>query len=349
LTALPEVKEITVERYKHTDKCHWDRFVAEGKNSTFLLQRNYMDYHADRFVDHSLIVWREAQIVAVLPANLTSENTLVSHQGLSYGGFVFRRDVTLLGALEICQATLQFLQDRSIKKLVYKRVPSFYNTLPDGEMDYAMFLLDARLVRRDTAAVLTQADRLPVRRGKKSMINKGKRSGLIVKEDTDLESFWSRILEPRLHTKYGVKPVHSIEEIRLLADRFPRNIRLFSAFLEDKAVAGNLIFETPTVAHIQYSAIHPDGEPIAALDVLSDWLVQVEYKDKRFIDFGICNESNGRVLNHDLMRSKEGFGARTYVHDFYEVNTTQHPRLLSVLSRNTYESSHEARSPMLVA
>jgi len=349
LAAFPEVQKLTVERYKHTDKCHWDRFVAEGKNSTFLLQRNYMDYHADRFVDHSLIVWREAQIVAVLPANLTSDNTLVSHQGLSYGGFVFRRDVTLLGALEICQAALKFLQDRFIKQLVYKRVPSFYNTLPDGEMDYAMFLLDARLVRRDTAAVLTKADRLPIRRGKKSMINKGKRSGLIVREDTDLRSFWSQILEPRLQTKYGVKPVHSIEEIQILADRFPNNIRLFCAFLDDKAVAGNVIFETPTVAHIQYSAIHPDGEPIAALDVLSEWLVQVQYKDKSFVDFGICNESNGRILNHDLMRSKEGFGARTYVHDFYEVDTTQHPRLLSVLPRTAEVSNDETRRPMLAA
>jgi hypothetical protein len=298
LAASPAIQELTVERYQHSQKPNWDRFVAEGKNSTFILHRDYMDYHADRFNDHSLIVWREGQIAAVLPANLTSDNTLVSHQGLSYGGFVLRRDVTLLGALQICQAALQFMHGRSIKKLIYKRVPSFYNTLPDGEMDYAMFLLDARLFRRDTAAVLPQADRLPIRRGKKSVINKGKRSGLLVREDKDFKSFWSQILEPRLRAKYGLKPVHSSDEIQLLADRFPQNIRLFSTFMDDRPVAGNVVFETPTVAHFQYSAIHPEGELIGALDVLSEWLVQVEYKNKRFVDFGVCNENNGRMLNH---------------------------------------------------
>ena len=33
----------------------WDAFVGASKNGTFLLTRPYMDYHADRFTDHSLI------------------------------------------------------------------------------------------------------------------------------------------------------------------------------------------------------------------------------------------------------------------------------------------------------
>jgi hypothetical protein len=85
------------------------------------------------------------------------------------------------------------------------------------------------------------------------------------------------------------------------------------------------------------------------LDVLSEWLVQVEYKNKSFVDFGVCNENNGRMLNHELMRSKEGFGARTYVHDFYEVDTGQHLRLLSVLPRIPELSTEEEPRPMLAA
>jgi len=310
-----------VERYSPSQSIEWNRFVAAGKNATFLFNRDYMDYHADRFVDHSLIVSFDGQWIALLPANLRADGVLVSHQGLTYGGFVFKRDIHLAQALEATHAVMVALRAIGIDRLVYKRIPLFYNSLPDGEVDYAMFLLGARLVRRDTAIVVKTTDRLPLRRGKKSRINKGIRVGLQFRLDGDFEPFWSRVLGPRLAGKYGLEPVHSVDEIRLLAARFPGNILQFSAYLEDRIVAGVTIFETPMVAHVQYSAIAAEGEPLGALDALYEWLIGNRYKDKAFFDFGICNENDGQALNHSLLRSKEGFGARAYCHDFYEIRT----------------------------
>lgn len=40
----------------------------------------------------------------------------------------------------------------------------------------------------------------------------------------------------------------------------------------------------------------------------------------KYFDFGISNENNGRFLNRGLIAQKEGFGARTIVHDFYELS-----------------------------
>ena len=39
-----------IVRYSAEEKEHWDRFVRHSKNGTFLLQRDYMDYHAERFL-----------------------------------------------------------------------------------------------------------------------------------------------------------------------------------------------------------------------------------------------------------------------------------------------------------
>ena len=39
----------------------WDDFVRRSKNATFLHLRNYMDYHRDRFVDHSLLFYQNGQ------------------------------------------------------------------------------------------------------------------------------------------------------------------------------------------------------------------------------------------------------------------------------------------------
>src|SRR2546423_15660713 len=75
-----------VQRYSARLKAAWDEFVAKAKNSTFLFRRDYMEYHADSFSDHSLMLYEGSKLVAVLPANLYGDGTLVSHQGLTYGG-----------------------------------------------------------------------------------------------------------------------------------------------------------------------------------------------------------------------------------------------------------------------
>ena len=40
---------MTIIPYSINRKEVWDQFIAQSKNGTFLFQRNFMDYHADRF------------------------------------------------------------------------------------------------------------------------------------------------------------------------------------------------------------------------------------------------------------------------------------------------------------
>ena len=46
--------------------------------------------------------------------------------------------------------------------------------------------------------------------------------------------------------------------------------------------------------------------------------------DKTYFDFGISNEAGGLKLNKGLSYWKECFGAHTYVHRFYEIETANH-------------------------
>ena len=322
---------ISVERYAPERKEVWDRFVNASKNATFLFYRDYMDYHSDRFTDHSLLIAKDRELLAVLPANLTTDNTLISHQGLTFGGLVVSTGAALADVLESLQAGLEFLHTQGIEKIIYKRIPRFYSTLPDDEVDYALFLLEARLSRRDCALVIAQQNRLPLRKGRKSEISKARRFGVRVVEEVDFAPFWERVLVPRLSNRYGVKPVHSLAEITLLASRFPQNIRQFSAYCGDQILAGTTIFETPLVAHAQYSGVTEEGQKVGALDAVYGWLLSERYKDKRYFDFGICNDRDGRLLNHGLLSWKEAFGGRSYVHDFYEVAARNFSRLEPVL------------------
>jgi len=326
-----EPRSILVERYAPSRRALWDAFVTAGKNSTFMFLRDYMDYHADRFHDHSLLIFRDDELQAVLPANIDAGGRVVSHQGLTFGGFVMPPAMTMFSILAVVRATLAYLSAQGVETLVYKRIPRFYSTLPDDEIDYALFLLDADLVRRDTALVVLPERRLVLRKGKKSELAKARRAGVRVVQEAGFAAFWEQVLAPRLATRYDVRPVHSVEEITLLAARLPEHIKQYSAYLGEHIVAGVTIFETMAVAHAQYSAANDAGREVGALDFLLDWLIGTRYSDKKYVDLGICNEDEGRTLNAALLRSKEGLGARSMAHDFYEIRTAHHGKLDAVL------------------
>jgi len=317
--------------YTPAHKDSWDAFLDAAKNATFLFRRDYMDYHRDRFADHSLMVYQDGQLAALLPANRAADGAVVSHEGLTYGGLVVPRAATLREVLACFHACLRHLHERQIATLRYKQIPGFYNPLPDDEVTYALFLLEARLYRRDCAVVVPQTDRLPFQERRRRQIKKAGHFDIRIVPETNLLPFWEHVLMPQLAARHGVRPVHSAEEITLLAARFPENIRQYSAYCGDEIVAGMTIYETPTVAHAQYIAATDAGRKMGALDYLCHWLIDERYRDKRYFDFGICNENKGRVLNQGLLDWKEGFGGRCYAHDFYEVSTANHVKLEPML------------------
>ena len=243
LPALPSslagtMTNYVVKRYAPEHKHEWDKFVSTGKNATFLFRRDYMDYHNERFTDHSLMVFHKGRLVALLPANLRADGSLASHDGLTYGGLVVSKSATLSNMLASLFWVLCHLHQQGITRLFYKRIPSFYNTVTDGEVDYALFLLGAQLCRRDNAMVIKQAGRLAFRKGRKSEVSKARRAGVRVVEEDGFGPFWKRVLIPRLASQYGVTPVHTLDEITLLAARFPDYIKQFSAYCDGEVVAG---------------------------------------------------------------------------------------------------------------
>jgi RimJ/RimL family protein N-acetyltransferase len=323
--------ELRVERYSSDRKGEWDAFLRSAKNATFLFYRGYMDYNQHRFPDHSLMIFEGEKLVALLPANRPSDSTLISHPGLTYGGLVVGRSATLQEVLAYFHALLRHLHEQGISQLLYKLIPTFYNTLPADETAYALFLVDARLYRRDCAVAVSLSDRLAVQGRRKRQIKRAAQSRLRMVQEACFVPFWERVLAPRLAARFGVKPVHSVEEITLLASRFPENIKQFSAYHGDIITAGVTIYETPTVAHAQYIAMTDEGGEVGALDGLVAWLIEKQYPHKRYFDLGICNEREGRVLNHGLVEWKEGFGGRTFAHDFYQIETENYVKLEPVL------------------
>jgi hypothetical protein len=309
---------ISIDLYTEEKKAEWNTFIRNAKNGLFLFDRNYMDYHQSRFRDHSLMAYNNKRLIACIPAHC-EHGLLISHAGLTFGGVISDPSMRTTTMLEIFEALVLHACEGGIEVVRYKCVPYIYQTLPSGEDLYALFIHEANLYRRDLSSAIYMPELKKPERDRVRRLRKATRSGLTVKEDRNYREYWL-ILEDNLWKRHKVKPVHSLEEIIWLSSQFPENIRLFSCYDREDLVAGVIVYESRNVAHIQYSACSERGRDLSALDFVYDSLIHRVFVGKRYFDFGISTEQEGKHLNHNLTNFKESYGAGAFVHDIYEMN-----------------------------
>ena len=162
-----------VSRYTAEDKIEWDRFIATAKNATFLFQRDFMDYHQDRFEDFSLMIYKNEKLYALLPANKKNE-VIYSHQGLTYGGLLLNNSAKLKQTFEAFKEIIKFLFENGILKLEVRLIPPFYNKLPSDELEYLFFKTAAKLIKRDVVMLIDYYNQLPFQKNRREGINKAK-------------------------------------------------------------------------------------------------------------------------------------------------------------------------------
>ena len=288
-----------------------------------------MDYHQERFEDHSLACFKGGKMIAVLPANLVGD-TLYSHQGLTYGGLLVLPTLKTDAYLDLCKELLQFLHEKQIRHLVLKNLPAIYEDFPSDEIRYLQFITNAKRVRNDLTSVVDLNHRIPYTKNRKRAVVKGRQGHFKFEELAEFDAFWEEVLTPNLNRTHGVSPVHSLQEISMLKSRFPDSIRQFNVYKEGEILAGATIFESENVAHAQYISATDKGNEMAALDFLFDCLLQEVFKGKRFFDFGISNECKGLKLNKGLLYWKEGFGARSVSCEVYKIPTENYTNLSSL-------------------
>ena len=306
-----------IRRYRREDKELWNSFVNKARNATFLFDRNYMDYHADRFDDNSFMFYHKGKLKAVLPANVAGD-TLYSHQGLTYGGLLLDKKATIEDVLECFDSLNSWLRKNGISKVVYKALPWIYQQYPSQEDLYALtWKCKAQLISRDISSSIVIDNKLKFAESRKSGIRKALSLNIEVGESNDVDGFW-HVLEDNLGNRYNAKPVHTASEMKLLMSRFPNNIKLYVAKMNGEIVGGTLIYVTPQVVHTQYISASVEGKKHGALDLLFDYIINNVYANCRYFDFGKSTEQGGAYLNEPLIFQKEGFGGRGVCYDWYQ-------------------------------
>lgn len=318
--------KFTIEIYNQEAKEEWNEFVRNSKNGTFLFDRNYMDYHSNRFEDMSLVVRNsKGKVAALLPGNRCG-STYYSHQGLTYGGLIMDNDMTATNCLTIFDIIAEFLKSKNIDKIVYKATPHIYHKYPAGEDLYALYRKNVRLISRTISTIVLLNAPIELSTMRRRRLRKAENSNLTFCEKADMKEY-IRMVDENLRLRHGVGCVHTPDEMQLLKDRFPDNIRLFTANKDNKLLAGALLYITNNTVHTQYLCANEEGRKLSALDFVIARVKDMFGATHTYLDFGHSTEMSGHYLNEGLISQKEGFGGRGVCCDTYEWNL---PKLIDV-------------------
>ena len=308
-----------IRRYTPADKQLWDCYVAKARNATLLFRRDYMDYHADRFHDHSLLFFVGNRLHSVLPAHEVGE-IFCSHRGLTYGGLLMDNDVTTADVLTLFEELNVYLRQQGFRRVLYRAIPWVYHRLPAEEDLYAMFWkCGARLQQRMSGTVIFMDEHLRWRKDHRRRLRQAQAAGVRVERNASLAEFWP-VLNDNLQRRFQAQSVHTLEEIELLKSRFPNEIVQYNAYLGDKIVGGITFYVMGHVLHGQYSGTTDEGKQTGAMEAIYEQVMYHDFAHCRYLDFGTSNEEGGRILNEGLIAHKEGYGGRTICYDTYEWN-----------------------------
>jgi hypothetical protein len=317
---------IDIEPYSHSRKDAWNALQKEACNSTLLHNRNYMDYHEARYKDASLMFFNNKnKLVALFPACLSikASDTVVSHEGLTYGGLIVPQRIHSLAIEEIYEALVAFYKNEMhMSRLVVKPIPYIYSTQPCQEELYVITRQKGILTERHLSQAVELDQPFKTSQLRQRCIAKAQKAGVETKEAIDKEEWISfhSILTDVLKNRHNTAPVHTLEELWLLHSRFPHEVRLYIAVRGSRVLAGCVVYVSRNVIHTQYLASSPEGFETGALDiVLRDVLLQAKNDGVRYLDFGVSTERTGE-LNHGLALQKEGLGGRGVCYDTYLIN-----------------------------
>lgn len=314
--------------YNLTYKSAWNDFVSTSRNGTFLFFRDFMEYHSDRYVDASLLFLdNKGHIKAVLPASWHKEASEIrSHGGLTYGGLILSPQIHAAEVGDAIRLEMAYYRQKyHANRLIVRPVPHIYHRQPADDERYWLFRHGAHMNACGLSSAIDLLHPGPLSTLRRRRLQLARKHGFEVAETVshDMESwreFWT-VLSDVLQSRHGVKPVHSISEMVLLAQRFPQHIRLNVVRNpeDSRIVAGCVLFLSSPVVHIQYIAASEEGRKLAALDLLFSTVSNIYSRQEsyRYVDFGISTEDCGKILNEGLNRQKEGFGARSVVYESF--------------------------------
>ena len=315
-------------RYSKNDEAVWDKFVSDSNNGTIFHLRKFLNYHSkDKFVDHSILISKNKKLFSVFPAAervVSNQKFLVSHPGSSVGSFVIPENLSIANSIELVSQIKNYAKKSNFNGIQITLPPNLYQKRLSNYMDFAFFRGGFIYKKREITSILFLENNIETtlkkfRPSHRRAVKTAQSKGVIVRESEKYDEYY-KILQKNLSKRHGVNPTHTLRELKKLKTIFKDKVKLFSAFIDGKMIAGivNFIINDQVVLafYISHDELYNQYRPLNILfyEVFS-WAIESKYK---VYDFGIFTVNE--EPNMGLGRFKENFGASGIFRDTIELN-----------------------------
>lgn len=327
------MSEIEIVRYNDTYREKWEKFVLNNSiNGTFLQSRIFLEYHGDKFVDHSLLFIRGGNtLVGVCPACEKiddGQKKFLSHIGSTFGGIIVGKEFyNITNVLEIFTVLDKYLKENKFDYVLLKSTNEIFSSENNNLIDYMCYKenynsYDELSFAIDLARIQNDDVILNFKSKTRNLFRTSMKNNLELKQintKEEIADFYA-VLCLSLE-KYNTKPVHTLDELYdLYFNRLNDKIRFYGVYNGKILIAGSMVFIINNVFHTQYLCANPEYLYLKPMDFMDGNLIIEAYNEKfKFFSFGISTEDHGKCLNETLAKFKEGFGTQFYINKtFYK-------------------------------
>jgi hypothetical protein len=302
-------REVTVQPAVPAEAAAWNALVRTASNGHIMALWEFFHYHESRFQNVPLVFRRGGRWLGVLPANRTTEDTLWSHQGVSFGGLIIARRTRLADVIEMWAQLRLFMQREGLRRLCYRPAPHPYHLAPREDDLYSLTQAGATIVDTKLHAMVRCHMKTPPRREWDRHVRRAATAGITVGVGRDIRAFWPHALA--VLQKHGREPVHALEDILLLQGRLPDDLLLLNAASPaGDFLAGVLVLVSPAAITVLYLGETEEGRHFGAGRLLYNHFITAPEFSGRWLDMGQWADTETRAELDSLLSFKESAGAR---------------------------------------
>lgn len=265
--------------------------------------------------------------MAVLPGGIAADGSFWSPMGASYGSIV-TRDLSFKRCMSIADSFIKHCKDQQFPHAYLIPPPQVYSDVlnqhfeysllyrqADFELHYISHVIDLSSFRQKGIASYDATTR--------NVVRKILRDGHIrIGESDDLESFHNILVENK--ARHSAKPTHSLQDLYRLKELVPGNLRLNMVWLDDKPIAGSLLFlVNRSVVLTFYNMMLYEYEHYKPVYLIMHetcrWAAENGY---RYVDIGVSQDTtspNPMTPSLGLIDFKECFNARGILRSTYHL------------------------------
>ena len=305
--------------YSEEWKEKWDAFVLESSNGTMFHMQKFFDYHTPgKFTFNHLIFIEKTNIVALLPGKIVDGTTFESPIGASYGSIVIG-DISFKKTMEIVSTLLEYSKQKGIKELILTAAPMIYETYPNHNLDFAMLWKGFKFQLHYISSAIKLNPDLDIISRFKPTIRRNVRKSLNTPEmrvevNERYDEFYPILLANK--AIHNVKPTHSLEDLYKLKKLMPDRLKLFMVYLDEKPIAGSLMFyANKNVAICFYNMLLYDYAQYKPIQrVMYEVVKDATERGYNYVDIGVSQDTsaeNPMTPSESLIDFKEKFDAKS--------------------------------------